>query len=640
MWLIKKSQLEHLLSVWHAHHTLYIPTRFYGEVVLMPYKADAMDLDYINFAQPVKEFLFKGREKLFNWSLEAPGLHLEMPQVDTGSQILFGLRACDVHGIDYMDRFYLGEFCDNVYKHNRDRTMLVALNCKDANTRCFCQSVSAGPFVQSGYDLLLTEMEDDYLVEVGTEKGQTLLHGVMDLLRPAGVSHSELKTNLEKVAITKVTNVMKSLDRKATLAAHFDHPIWKDMADTCIRCGGCTNVCPTCTCYNVVEEKNNETHGTRIRSWDSCQSDSFTTNAGNHKPRNDVSRVRYRIYDKLAYIEERFGFKGCTGCGRCITACPVDIDIVTIMNTLDSDPKVDLLPTQHEPIFDMKDVVAHAKEGHQNCETVHLPKVATITSIFNETRNIKRFYFQYDDPSLHESFEFKGQFFEITVFGVGEIAISIPFAADHDHVFDFCVKKVGKVTEALHKMKVGDKVGLRGPFGKGFPLDEMTGRDLLIIGSGVGIAPVRTAILQVLENRAAYGKVAIIGSAMSYEDLIYKEDFIKWSSSGELNVQYALNKETDIVPAFVGRINDLLPTLDNDWHNTTAIICASPNRIREVSKDLMKLGMKGTEILTSLETHMRCGIGKCGHCKVGDKYMCIDGPVFNYEEMQKLPPEF
>lgn len=211
MWLIKQSQLEHLLNVWHTDHALYIPTRFYGEVVLMPYEANALDLDYINFAQPAKEFLFKGREKLFNWSLEAPGLHLEMPQVDTGSQILFGLRACDVHGIAYMDRFYLGEFCDNVYKQNRDRTLLVALNCKDANNRCFCQSVSAGPYVQSGHDLLLTEMGDDYLVEVGSEKGQALLHGVMDLLRPAGESHTALKADLEKVAITKVTNVMKSL---------------------------------------------------------------------------------------------------------------------------------------------------------------------------------------------------------------------------------------------------------------------------------------------------------------------------------------------------------------------------------------------------------------------------------------------
>lgn len=639
-WFLETSQLDALLSAWNKDYELYIPSRFYGEVVLMPYQDHALDLDYVNFAQPAKEFLFKGREKLFQWSAEKSELLLEIPKNQVNTRILFGLRACDIHGIEYMDRFYLGEFRDPVYQQNRESTLLVAMNCKDTDKRCFCDSVSAGPFVISGYDLLLTPLEGGYLVEVGSEKGHTLINPVLASLCEAKAEHIQGKTELEEQVKTHFVNVMAPKDRKATLTSNFEHPIWQDMADTCIRCGGCTNVCPTCTCFNVVEERTNPKKGVRIRSWDSCQSDSFTTNAGGHKPRNDVSRVRYRIYDKLAYIEERFGYKGCTGCGRCITACPVDIDIVSIMNQLDSNSAYGSKEVEHQPIFDGAEVVSAEPIEHQHCETNYLPQVAIITDIIQETRNIKRFYFQYEDKSLHETFQFGGQFFEITVFGVGEIAISIPFATEQRDVFDFCVKKVGKVTNALHQMKVGDKVGLRGPFGKGFPVEEMKGRNLLIIGSGVGVAPVRTAILQVLEQREKYGRIAIIGSAMSYEDLIYKADFIKWSSQGDLDVHYALNKATDLVPAYVGRINDLLPQLSNDWNNTSAIICASPTRIRAVAKDLMALGMASTEIFTSLETHMRCGIGKCGHCKVGDKYMCIDGPVFNYEEMLKLPPEF
>lgn len=276
----------------------------------------------------------------------------------------------------------------------------------------------------------------------------------------------------------------------------------------------------------------------------------------------------------------------------------------------------------------------------ESCENIYLPQLAVITDIIVETRNIKRFIMEFEDLKLHEKHKFNGQFYEITVFGVGEIAISIPFSPSLKNSFEFCIKKAGKVTEAIHNMKIGDKVGLRGPFGKGFPYEDFKGRDVIIVGSGVGLAPVRTMIVQIMENREDFGKVVVIGSAMSYEDLIYKEDLKAWDSVRDVRVLYALSNPTDKVNAHVGYINDLLPDLELKWDNTAAIICASPKRIKAVAKDLLKLGMKGKDIYTSLETHMRCGIGKCGHCKVGSKYMCVDGPVFNYDEMLELPPEF
>lgn len=277
---------------------------------------------------------------------------------------------------------------------------------------------------------------------------------------------------------------------------------------------------------------------------------------------------------------------------------------------------------------------------NDGCENIYLPKIAVIKDIIEETRNIKRFFLEYEDKSLHEKYKFDGQFFEITVFGVGEIAISIPYSPSLKDGFEFCIKRTGKVTNAIHNMKVGDKVGLRGPFGKGFPYKQFKNKDVIIVGSGVGLAPVRTMILRILENRSEFGKVVIIGSALTYEDLIYKNDLISWSSIDCVKVLYALNNPTSKVEAHVGYINDLLPGLGLNWTKSAAIICASPKRIKAVAKDLLKLGMKSTDIYTSLETHMRCGIGKCGHCKVGSKYMCIDGPVFNYEEMLQLPPEF
>ena len=144
---------------------------------------------------------------------------------------------------------------------------------------------------------------------------------------------------------------------------------------------------------------------------------------------------------------------------------------------------------------------------------------------------------------------------------MGEIAISIPFSPSQKDIFDFCIKKAGKVTNAMHEMVVGDRVALRGPFGKGFPYEELKGRDIIIIGSGVGIAPVRTTITRILENIEEFGKVVIIGSAMSYEGLIYKDDLISWSNIPGVKVLYALSNPTDKVNAHVGYINDLLPDL-------------------------------------------------------------------------------
>ena len=228
----------------------------------------------------------------------------------------------------------------------------------------------------------------------------------------------------------------------------------------------------------------------------------------------------------------------------------------------------------------------------------------------------------------------------LTLTAAAVLALSIPFGDQHDGQFEFCVKKVGKVTSALAKLGVGDVIGLRGPYGKGFPYRSFAGRDVLVVGSGVGLAPVRTIIVRLLQERERYGRIAIIASATRYEGLVYKQDLKDWSKIPGVTVQYALAKPTDAVQAHVGYINDLLPELDFDWANARAILCASPRRIKLVARDLLGLGMNGKDIFTSLETHMRCGVGKCGHCKVGAHYMCLDGPVFTYEEMLQLPEEF
>lgn len=649
MWILEKKNLDKFLEKWDSENQVFIPSRIHGDIALMPFRIGKLDLDYINFAQPVKEFIFKSKEDLFEWETAGNATlitSLAIPEHERYHNIIFGVRACDALGIAYMDRFFQGEFCEDKYKINRNNTLIAALNCVKSGESCFCHSLGTGPFASSGYDVLFTPLEGKYLVETQGDKGKALIELGKEFLVPTtkqnDTENSVEKTKLFNGATSKFKTKMESLNLRKVLEESFDDEIWSELAAKCIRCGGCTNVCPTCTCYNVVEEKTSENGGKRVRYWDSCQCDSFTRNAGGHKTRSDISRVRYRIYDKLKYIEERFEHKGCTGCGRCITACPVDIDIVNIVNRLTDKyeaEKSSIEQSRRENSEDEVDRSGFNIQEHKKCEEVYLPEIAVITDIIQETRSIKRFILEYENKRLHDKFEFGGQFFELSVFGVGEIAISIPFSGKQRGYFDFCIKNVGKVTKALHNMKIGDKIGLRGPFGKGFPVEEMKGRDIIIVGSGVGVAPIRTAVVQIAESRKKYGKVVVIGSAISYENLIYKSDFADWQKMN-MKVFYALSKPTDQVEAHLGYINDLLPGLDFNWRKTSAIICASPKRIKEVAKDLIKLGMNGQDIYTSLETHMRCGIGKCGHCKVGNKYMCVDGPVFNYEEMLKLPPEF
>ncbi|WP_352419050.1 4Fe-4S dicluster domain-containing protein [Proteiniborus sp.] len=642
MYLLKKSHLIEALDSWKEAFDVYAPMKHNGVVDLLPYMdSNDFTMEYVNFALPVKKYLFGQKEELFKW--EKKGDSIELSHIngeEFKERVYFGIRPCDTNSINYLDQFFYERYKDNIYAVKREKAYFIALNCTNPGSNCFCNSTGTGPFATKGYDLLFTPTDDSYLVEIGTRKGEELIAIAAHLFMPTHEEISNKKKEAYKLALGRFSKKLRILDAKQVLEESFDDEIWKELSKTCMGCTGCTNVCPTCTCFNVVDEDNGDGTGSRVRYWDSCQADSFTRNAGGHNPRDEVSRVRYRIFDKMKYIDERYGFKGCVGCGRCIDACPVFIDIVEIMEKLGKKYDDKIIQELDQKAKESTKVVPEQHECNDDCSYVYTPKVAIIKDIIQETSDIKRFVVQYEDKSLHESLKYTGQFFKITVFGVGEIAISIPSGDFKKDYLEFYIKKAGKVTTVLHDMKVGDKVGLRGPFGKGFPVDELKGRDILIVGSGVGLAPVRTTIERVTENRGDYGKVVIIASSRSYENLIYRDDLIEWSKIDGVKVLYALAKSTDEVDAYVGYMNDLIKDLDFDWDNSTAIICASPNRIKSVSSDLLELGLSGENILTSLETHMRCGIGKCGHCKVGSKYMCVDGPVFNYEEMLTLPPEF
>ncbi len=576
--------------------------------------------EYSVLSMPPKSFVFPQRESLFSWEgqekvfvkdallfdedWQGGALHsnkkmsvLKGEKDLKSDTLLFGVRPCDAYGLSYTQQFFSQEYYDMNYARREKHLHVVAINCLQPAKQCFCHALNTGPFLNTekgfgrcGCDLELTPAEEGYMVEIHSEKGQWLLTLIGDLVHIIH-DHDVLELK-DKILKDSKENFAENLDfstLKQALALGFEHELWQRIAPSCISCTGCTRVCPTCTCYTTREKSSGDNGGKRIRSWDSCQSQSFTRNAGWHNPRDTVAMVRYRIYDKFQYIEDRFGKKGCTGCGRCNTSCPANINIVQIAKELmqsyeDGLKTPELAPKPKPPIS-----IPFVDHRRSFDTQLYVPKAVELIDIQDEAENIKRFTVRYTDKKCHGRPALRGQFFMITDFGVGEIAISVPFSDKEEENFSFFIKKVGKVTSSLFEKKIGDVIGLRGPYGVPFPYEKFVGRTLLVIGSGVGYAPVRAPLIRALENRKDFKNIIMIASAMSYEELMLKDELKAWSKLENVHVYYALAKASPNIDAHVGYINDLLPGLvENpglDWSTTSVIICASIRRIRAVAND-------------------------------------------------------
>ena len=335
LYTLNRDNLDQVLDIWNEDSSVYVPVGKGRDIQLLPLGEGERTEDYINLTLPVKEMVFEQKEGLFKWCFDGEEMEVEgLAHNHSKNRILFGVRACDTYGIAYTDRFYLGEFPDPNYKSRRDETTIIAVNCLKAGQHCFCTSVGTGVFSTMGHDLALTPFDSHYLVEVDTPRGQELINKAETFFTEIDDSILEEKNDLMARVEESFPLKMDLTNLWDDMAKTFNADFWLDEANACIGCTGCTNVCPTCTCFNVVEENLDENHGQRVRYWDSCQIDHFTRNAEHHNPRDAISRVRYRIYDKLKYIEERFGYKGCSGCGRCTDVCPTYISIIDIIGKI------------------------------------------------------------------------------------------------------------------------------------------------------------------------------------------------------------------------------------------------------------------------------------------------------------------
>jgi len=267
------------------------------------------------------------------------------------------------------------------------------------------------------------------------------------------------------------------------------------------------------------------------------------------------------------------------------------------------------------------------------------PKLAVVEKIIEETWDTKTFRAVFTDEELRDSFTYEpGQFQEVSVFGVGEATFCLTSSPTRKGFIEFSVKRVGSVTQALHDMSEGEIVGIRAPFGNWFPYEQWKGKKLLFAGGGIGMAPMRSLLNFALDNRSDYEDIITVYGARTPGDLCYKYEFDDWGSRGKLNL--TVDQGDDDWKGNVGHVPGYLKDLAPSPENTIAITCGPPIMIKFALIELANLGFKDEQIYTTLEMKMKCGIGKCGRCNIGSKFVCIDGPVFSYHDIKDLPPEF
>ncbi len=276
-------------------------------------------------------------------------------------------------------------------------------------------------------------------------------------------------------------------------------------------------------------------------------------------------------------------------------------------------------------------------------DNIYLPKLMTISGIVDETWDIKTFKLSPADEADDARTEFRaGQFGVFSIFGKGEAPFGMANSPTRNEFIECSIKRVGKVTAAFHELNVGDTVGFRGPYGNGFPIEDLRGKNLLFVGGGIGLAPLRSLIQNCLDTRENFSDITILYGARSTGDLVYKDELAEWKGMSGVETVLTVDPggEDDDWKGKVGFVPTILEEMKPSPDNSVLVTCGPPIMIKFVLASAAKLGFTPEQIVTTLEMKMKCGLGKCGRCNIGPKYICKDGPVFTYAELNDLPNEY
>ena len=275
-----------------------------------------------------------------------------------------------------------------------------------------------------------------------------------------------------------------------------------------------------------------------------------------------------------------------------------------------------------------------------NLNDTLIPVLGVITDVRIDTPDVKTF--RVVTPDGKKAFDhMPGQCAMLSIPGVGEAMFSITSSPTNTEFMEFSIKKCGCVTDWLHQAEVGQQITIRGPYGRPFPVDtEFKGKDLLFIAGGIGLAPLRSVINYCRDNRGDYGTIDIVYGSRSMDDLVdYKEIVDEWTKDTDVHVHLTIDREQEGWDGHVGFVPTYVKELGFDT-NKTAIICGPPIMIKFTLDAMIELGFDKTQVYTTMELRMKCGVGKCGRCNIGAKYVCKDGPVFRCDELDELPDEY
>ncbi|TFG00483.1 MAG: hypothetical protein EU542_08040 [Promethearchaeota archaeon] len=290
-------------------------------------------LDYYNSKVPPKEILFPQMETIFEYEINDDGIKIEENKKLDEKNIIFGIRPCDAHSFVLLENFFnFGQFKDNLFLKKRENTTLIGIGCNNPRDTCFCTSLDGHPFKKDDMDIFLTDLGNRFLVQAVSKKGKELVkklswlmdakdEDIQQAIKQANEAEIKIKTKLD---FDNVANILES---------NFDHPIWREVSETCMGCGSCSFLCPTCHCFDVIDENDHyNNRGRRIRIWDTCQFCLYTLHTSGHNPRpGRIERCRNRLLHKFSYYPQNYDVIGCVGCGRCIQLCPVNNDLREII---------------------------------------------------------------------------------------------------------------------------------------------------------------------------------------------------------------------------------------------------------------------------------------------------------------------
>jgi sulfhydrogenase subunit gamma (sulfur reductase) len=268
----------------------------------------------------------------------------------------------------------------------------------------------------------------------------------------------------------------------------------------------------------------------------------------------------------------------------------------------------------------------------------YIPVPAVIEEIRIETPDTKTFRVRFLKQDKADAFSYEqGQFMEVSIFGAGEAPISIASSPSRRGFLEFTIRAAGKVTKAIHGLKTGDTLFIRGPYGKPFPFIELKDKNLYFIAGGIGLAPLRSLINRAFDNRQYFKQIKIFYGAKTPEELCFKDELTLWAQMPDTEVLITVDKSSDGWKGRTGVATALLKQASMDPGTGIAIVCGPPVMIRYAIIELIDSGFKPHDIIMTLERYMKCGIGKCGHCNIAGEFVCTDGPVFTYEQVTSFP---